>query len=66
RQHLAPTESERAWQIVEDPVMARGGCEVVSATSRVDARIETRLAAILSELLGSERAAGPRAGEKPP
>jgi flagellar assembly protein FliH len=64
RQHLAPTESERAWQIVEDPVMARGGCEVVSATSRVDARIETRLAALLSELLGSERAANsPRASD---
>jgi flagellar assembly protein FliH len=65
RQHLAPTESQRAWQIVEDPVMARGGCEVVSATSRVDARIETRLAAMLSELLGSERAPGPRtSGDK--
>jgi flagellar assembly protein FliH len=25
RENLAPTESERAWQIVEDPVMARGG-----------------------------------------
>jgi flagellar assembly protein FliH len=57
RQHLAPTESERAWQIVEDPVMARGGCEVVTATSRIDARVETRLGAMLSELLGSERAA---------
>ncbi len=57
RQHLAPTESARAWQIVEDPVMARGGCEVVSATSRIDARVETRLAAMLTELLGSERAA---------
>lgn len=65
RQHLAPTESERAWQIVEDPVMARGGCEVVSATSRIDARIETRLAAILSELLGSERAGDARGGGKP-
>jgi len=62
RLHLAPTESERAWQIVEDPVMARGGCEVVSANSRVDARIETRFGALLSELLGSERTSGgPRA-----
>jgi flagellar assembly protein FliH len=66
RQRLAPTENERAWQIVEDPVMARGGCEVVSATSRVDARIETRLAAMLAELLGSERGASPRAGDRGP
>ena len=59
RQNLAPTESERAWQIVEDPVMARGGCQITSATSRVDARLETRLGAILSELMGTER--GPSA-----
>jgi flagellar assembly protein FliH len=55
RQNLAPTESERAWQIVEDPVMARGGCRVTTVTSRIDARLETRLGAILSELMGTER-----------
>ena len=55
REHLAPTESERAWSIVEDPVMARGGCQVTTATSRVDARLETRLGALLSELMGTER-----------
>ena len=57
RQHLAPTESERAWAIVEDPVMARGGCQVVTATSRIDARLEVRIGAIVSDLLGTERAA---------
>jgi flagellar assembly protein FliH len=55
REHLAPTESERAWVIVEDPVMARGGCQITSATSRIDARLESRVGAILSELLGNER-----------
>jgi flagellar assembly protein FliH len=55
REHLAPTESERAWAIVEDPVMARGGCQITSATSRIDARLESRVGAILSELLGNER-----------
>jgi flagellar assembly protein FliH len=63
RQHLSPTENERAWTIVEDPVMARGGCQVTTATSRIDARLETRLAAVLSELLGTERqGANPRGG----
>jgi flagellar assembly protein FliH len=57
RQNLAPTENERAWVIVEDPVMARGGCQITSATSRIDARLETRLAAMLSELMGDERQA---------
>jgi flagellar assembly protein FliH len=64
KQHLAPTENERAWAIIEDPVMARGGCQITSATSRIDARLETRLGAILSELLGTERQAnGPRGGQ---
>jgi flagellar assembly protein FliH len=40
RQHLAPTESERAWGIVEDPVMSRGGCRIITPTSRIDARLE--------------------------
>jgi flagellar assembly protein FliH len=63
RENLAPTESERAWVMVEDPVMARGGCQIISATSRIDARLETRLTAILSELMGTERAtAGARSG----
>jgi flagellar assembly protein FliH len=55
REHLAPTESERAWALVEDPVMARGGCQITTTTSRIDARLETRLTAILSELMGTER-----------
>ena len=55
RQNLAPTESERAWSIIEDPVMARGGCQITTTTSRIDARLETRLGAILSELMGTER-----------
>jgi flagellar assembly protein FliH len=57
RDNLAPTESERAWTMVEDPVMARGGCQITTSTSRIDARLETRLASILSELLGTERVA---------
>lgn len=63
RQNLAPTESERAWAIIEDPVMARGGCQITTSTSRIDARLETRLTAIVSELMGNERhAALPRGG----
>jgi flagellar biosynthesis/type III secretory pathway protein FliH len=45
--------------------MARGGCRIATATSRVDARLETRLAAVLSELLGTERQAAPRSGPAP-
>lgn len=57
RENLAPTESERAWSMIEDPVMARGGCQITTTTSRIDARLETRMGSILSELLGTERQA---------
>lgn len=55
RTSLAPTAEERVWVIQEDPMMMRGGCQVVSATSRIDARLEQRLGALLAELLGDER-----------
>ena len=64
KQHLAPTENERAWTIIEDPVMARGGCQITTNTSRIDARLETRLGSILSELLGTERHAQRRGAEQ--
>jgi flagellar assembly protein FliH len=63
RSHLAPAEHERAWTLVEDPMMMRGGCQVVSAASRVDARLESRLGALLSEIMGSEREAEARTGD---
>ncbi len=65
RQNLAPTESERAWTIIEDPVMARGGCQITTATSRIDARLETRLGAILSDLMGTERHPSAARGSAP-
>jgi flagellar assembly protein FliH len=66
REHLAPTMSDRAWAIVEDPVMARGGCQITTATSRIDARLETRLGAILSELMGTERHSSAQRGTATP
>ncbi len=66
RQNLAPTESERAWTMIEDPVMARGGCQITTTTSRIDARLETRLTAILSELMGTERQASHLRGGSAP
>lgn len=65
REHLAPAERERAWTLVEDPMMMRGGCQVVSASSRIDVRLETRLGALLSELMGGDRDTdSARAGER--
>ncbi len=55
RETLAPADGERHWTLVEDPLIARGGCQIVSGFSRIDASAETRLNAILSQLTGERR-----------
>ncbi|MFK7886263.1 MAG: FliH/SctL family protein [Gammaproteobacteria bacterium] len=54
---LTPTDGERAWHLVEDPLQSRGGCRIETATSRIDARVESRLEAVINEMLGDERSA---------
>jgi flagellar assembly protein FliH len=56
RERLAATTSDRAWAIVEDPVMTRGGCKVMTDTALIDARVETRLNEVIAAMLGDERA----------
>ncbi|MCC6171067.1 MAG: flagellar assembly protein FliH [Gammaproteobacteria bacterium] len=55
RERLAQPAAERAWSIVEDPVMARGGCRVSSESSQIDARFDSRVAAVVAAVLGDER-----------
>jgi flagellar assembly protein FliH len=52
---------EQMWRIVEDPALERGGCRVESESSQIDARIETRIGAVVSRLLGGERSEDERA-----
>jgi len=52
----AATETELGWTIVEDPILARGGCRVLTDTSQIDATLESRLASLIAPLLGGERA----------
>jgi flagellar assembly protein FliH len=57
REHLAaPTSGDRAWGVVEDPSLSRGGCIVRTDTSQIDARLDSRLNAIVSAAFGDERA----------
>lgn len=49
------SEKEQGWSVVEDPVLARGGCRVVTETSQIDATLESRLAAMATHLMGGER-----------
>jgi flagellar assembly protein FliH len=65
RVHLHPEDlalmqelgaAERHWQLLSDPALARGDCRLESERSRLDARVETRLAAIIDALLGDDAA----------
>lgn len=52
---LSPTDGERAWKVVEDPLIDRGGCKVGTENSRIDAQAETRFQAVISAITGDER-----------
>jgi flagellar assembly protein FliH len=64
RERLTAPSNERAWTIVEDPAMSRGGCIVRTETSRIDARLESRINTLIANALGDERA--PERTEAPP
>ncbi len=57
RERLVAPQIESAWTLLEDPMMSRGGCRVTAEAAQIDARVETRLAAVMSALLGDERTA---------
>ncbi|MBK7251394.1 MAG: flagellar assembly protein FliH [Gammaproteobacteria bacterium] len=55
RERLATPQAERAWTLIEDPVLARGGCRVSTDSSDIDARLETRLREATAHVLGEAR-----------
>ena len=55
RESLAPADGEPAWTIVEDPLIAHGGCRITTENSQIDATTEARLQAIINAALGDER-----------
>lgn len=48
-------DSDQKWQIIEDPVVARGGCRVYTENSQIDATLESRLNSLIAPLLADER-----------
>lgn len=52
---LATPEGAKQLAVVEDPVLTRGGCRLVTENSQIDATVETRLAAIFARVMGGER-----------
>jgi flagellar assembly protein FliH len=65
RNRLAEPAGERAWSIIEDPVAGRGGCRVVTETSQIDARFESRVATAIATVLGDDRTGERSAMEAP-
>lgn len=55
RTALALDEMSTPWSITEDPLLTRGGCKVDTEVSHINATIEHRLAAVIANVLGSER-----------
>ncbi len=48
-------DTEVGWQLVEDPVINRGGCKVVTETSQIDATLDSRLTSLIAPLLAGAR-----------
>lgn len=51
--------AERDWHIVEDAQLEPGDCRIVTANSRIDASIETRIAAMVAAALDEDIAVPP-------
>ena len=49
--------AEPHWQLVADPALKRGDCLLENERSRLDARVETRLAVMIDAVLGDEAGA---------
>lgn len=45
---------EEHWQLNADPALARGDCLMESGRSRLDLRLDTRLAAVIDAVLGDD------------
>jgi flagellar assembly protein FliH len=46
--------AETHWQLLADPALSRGDCQLLSERSRLDARVETRLAAVIDAVIGDD------------
>jgi flagellar assembly protein FliH len=55
REVYALADSEVGWSLIEDPVISRGGCKVVTDSSQIDATLDSRLASLIAPLLAGAR-----------
>jgi len=55
REVVEMSEAKQNWVMMEDPLIQRGGCKVMTDTSQIDATLETRINHLISPLLSNER-----------
>jgi len=55
RETMKLADSEQSWTIVEEPLLSKGGCKVMTDFSEVDASVEARLTGIIARIFGGER-----------
>jgi flagellar assembly protein FliH len=55
RSYFADGQQDANWRITENPGITRGGCELVTSTSQIDATLEHRLASTINAVFGGER-----------
>jgi flagellar assembly protein FliH len=55
REVYALADTEVGWTLIEDPVIARGGCKVVTDSSQIDATLDSRLTSLIAPLLAGAR-----------
>ena len=46
---------EQSWKLIEDPMITRGGCQIKSNFSSINATLENRLSALAASVLGGKR-----------
>ena len=46
---------EHSWKLIEDPMITRGGCQIKSESSSINATLENRLSALAASVLGGKR-----------
>lgn len=56
-------DHDQQWQIIEDPVIQRGGCRIHTDTSQIDATLDSRLNSLIAPLLAGERQQDAAEGE---
>ncbi len=54
---LTPAAGERSWRVESDPLLERGGCLVLTPSSQIDARVETRIGRVIAGLFDDDRKA---------